>query len=84
MQLVRVALAVPLMRFFDYLLPAQLQLAAGCRVLVPFGTQKRVAIVVDFHGARVDVWLERVEGIRQRGELIRHDLFLPISRYQYC
>ncbi len=48
MQLVRVALAVPLMRFFDYLLPAQLQPAAGCRVLVPFGTQKRVAIVVGF------------------------------------
>ncbi|MDU8923624.1 primosomal protein N' [Pasteurellaceae bacterium LIM206] len=47
MQLVRVALAVPLMRFFDYLLPAELQPAVGCRVLVPFGTQKRVGIVVE-------------------------------------
>ena len=48
MQLVRVALAVPLMRFFDYWLPADLQPVIGGRVIVPFGTQKRVGIVIDF------------------------------------
>lgn len=48
MQIARIALAVPLMRFFDYLLPPQFKPAVGCRVLVPFGTQKRVGIVVDF------------------------------------
>lgn len=48
MQLVRVALAVPLMRFFDYWLPADLQPVIGGRVIVPFGTQKRVGIVIEF------------------------------------
>ncbi|HBO39460.1 MAG TPA: primosomal protein N' [Pasteurellaceae bacterium] len=48
MQFVRIALAIPLMRFFDYLLPADLQPTVGSRVLVPFGTQKRVGILVDF------------------------------------
>ncbi|MDG6895537.1 primosomal protein N' [Volucribacter amazonae] len=48
MKLIRVALAVPLMRCFDYLLDEQQTLAIGSRVLVPFGTQKKVAVVVDF------------------------------------
>lgn len=46
--LVRVALNLPLMRLFDYLLPAEMQTVVGARVLVPFGTQKKVAIVIDF------------------------------------
>lgn len=45
MKLVRVALAVPLPRLFDYLAPDDSPLRVGARVLVPFGTQKRVAIV---------------------------------------
>lgn len=54
MQLIRVALNVPLFRFFDYILPPSmyldttLSLEVGSRVLVPFGRQKKVAIVVDF------------------------------------
>ncbi|MDG2942009.1 primosomal protein N' [Exercitatus varius] len=48
MKFIRVALAVPLMRFFDYLLPDELSVEVGSRVLVPFGRQKRVAITVDF------------------------------------
>ncbi|TCJ98891.1 replication restart DNA helicase PriA [Volucribacter psittacicida] len=48
MKLIRVALAVPLMRCFDYLLDEQQTLAIGSRVLVPFGAQKKVAVVVDF------------------------------------
>ena len=42
MQIVRVALDVPLHRFFDYLVPDGEQLAAtdvGLRVRVPFGRQ---------------------------------------------
>lgn len=48
MNLVRVALAVPLFQFFDYLLPEEMQPVRGGRVVVPFGTQKRIGIVVDF------------------------------------
>ncbi|MCW9717648.1 primosomal protein N' [Avibacterium sp. 21-599] len=47
MKLVRVALAVPLFQFFDYLLPEGFSPAMGGRVIVPFGRQKRVGIVVD-------------------------------------
>ncbi|EGP04681.1 primosome assembly protein PriA, partial [Pasteurella multocida subsp. multocida str. Anand1_goat] len=46
MQLIRVALAVPLYRFFDYLLPPELDAVIGGRVVVPFGRQQRVGIVV--------------------------------------
>lgn len=35
MQLIRVALAVPLYRFFDYLLPPELDAVIGGRVVVP-------------------------------------------------
>ncbi|OOF69923.1 primosomal protein N' [Rodentibacter caecimuris] len=45
MKIVRVALSVPLMRFFDYLCPV-INIEVGCRVLVPFGRQKLVGIVV--------------------------------------
>ena len=48
MKIIRVALAVPLMRFFDYLLPDDMATEVGARVVVPFGTQKRIGIVVDF------------------------------------
>ncbi|MCK3658232.1 primosomal protein N' [Pasteurellaceae bacterium Pebbles2] len=46
MKIVRVALAVPLMRFFDYLLPLDMAVDVGVRVQVPFGPQKRIGIVV--------------------------------------
>lgn len=48
MQLIRVVLAIPLFRSFDYLLPDTYDAVIGGRVIVPFGTQKRVAIVVGF------------------------------------
>ncbi|MDD7569644.1 MAG: primosomal protein N' [[Actinobacillus] rossii] len=48
MKFVRIALAVPLMRCFDYLLPDDWAIEIGARVIVPFGTQKRIGIVVDF------------------------------------
>ncbi|OOF49131.1 primosomal protein N' [Rodentibacter genomosp. 1] len=47
MKIVRVALPVPLPRLFDYLVSDDMPLVVGSRVLVPFGTQKKVAIVVE-------------------------------------
>ena len=54
MNIVRVALAVPLPRFFDYLYSPDLTPIVGGRVLIPFGSLKRVGIVVDlrFFGCR--------------------------------
>jgi primosomal protein N' (replication factor Y) len=47
-QLVRVAVPVPLLDAFDYLVPAGMPLPApGCRVLVPFGRGERIGIVVE-------------------------------------
>jgi len=46
MPFARIALPVPLHRYFDYILPASMKVVAGARVLVPFGTQKRVGVVV--------------------------------------
>jgi len=50
MQIARVALDVPLHRFFDYLVSAQDGLSAadiGCRVRVPFGRRSRIGVIVD-------------------------------------
>ena len=62
MNIVRVALAVPLPRFFDYLYPTDLTPIVGGRVLVPFGSQKRVGIVVDLP-ASSDVAKEKLKPI---------------------
>ncbi|MGV6987693.1 primosomal protein N' [Testudinibacter sp. P80/BLE/0925] len=48
MRLIRVALAIPLARYFDYLVDDSAILAVGSRVVVPFGRQKRIGIVIDF------------------------------------
>ncbi|MBF0785568.1 primosomal protein N' [Muribacter muris] len=48
MKLVRLALPVPLARYFDYLLPEPLHAEKGVRVRVPFGRQEKIGIVVDF------------------------------------
>lgn len=48
MTLIRLALPVPLARYFDYRLPVPLTAVKGARVLVPFGNQQKVGIVVDF------------------------------------
>ena len=62
MNIVRVALAVPLPRFFDYLCLPDLTPIVGGRVLVPFGSQKRVGIVVDLP-ASSDVAKEKLKPI---------------------
>ena len=45
MNLLRVALDVPLALLFDYALPEALQATLGDRVVVPFGTRQRLGIV---------------------------------------
>ena len=62
MNIVRVALAVPLPRFFDYLYSPDVTPIVGGRVLVPFGSQKRVGIVVDLP-ASSDVAKEKLKPI---------------------
>jgi len=62
MNIVRVALAVPLPRFFDYLYLPDLTPIVGGRVLVPFSSQKRVGIVVDLP-ASSDVAKEKLKPI---------------------
>ncbi len=50
MQIARVALDVPLHRFFDYLVPEGEEISVaeiGLRVRVPFGRQSKIGIVVD-------------------------------------
>lgn len=51
MNIINVALATPLRQHFDYLIPATVQrenLQIGARVLVPFGRQEKVGIVIGF------------------------------------
>ena len=47
MQVLRVALDVPLATLFDYSRPEALEIAAGDRVVVPFGTRSRVGVVIE-------------------------------------
>ena len=75
MKIVRVALAVPLLRLFDYLVPDDVLLQIGMRVLVPFGTQKRIAIVADFP-TKSDVPEDKLKAILQPLDLA--PLFTPI------
>ena len=75
MKIVRVALAVPLPRLFDYLVPDDVLLQIGTRVLVPFGTQKRVAIVADFP-TKSDVPEDKLKAILQPLDLT--PLFTPV------
>ncbi len=68
MQIVRVALDVPLHRFFDYLAPAGDVLTAadiGLRVRVPFGRQANIGVVVDLpeHSDFAPEQLKSVEAV---------------------
>ena len=47
MQVLRVALDVPLATLFDYSRPDALEVVAGDRVVVPFGTRARVGVVIE-------------------------------------
>ena len=45
-QILNVAINVPLSRLFDYRAPAGPRVEPGCRVLVPFGRQRKVGVVL--------------------------------------
>jgi primosomal protein N' (replication factor Y) len=47
MQVLRIALDVPLATLFDYLRTEEIDARAGDRVVVPFGTRHRVGVVVE-------------------------------------
>jgi len=47
MQVLHVALDVPLATLFDYSRPDALEVVAGDRVVVPFGTRARVGVVIE-------------------------------------
>ena len=44
---IRVAINAPLSRLFDYLPPDDGEHLPGCRVLVPFGRQKQIGLVME-------------------------------------
>lgn len=62
MKLVRLALNVPLARFFDYLLPDDVNAVIGARAVVPFGRQEKVGIVVGFPQSS-DVPVEKLKPV---------------------
>jgi primosomal protein N' (replication factor Y) len=45
-RIARVAVAAPLHALFDYLIPADVDLVAGCRVRVPFGRTRSIGVVM--------------------------------------
>jgi primosomal protein N' (replication factor Y) len=47
MDVLRVALDVPLLTLFDYLAPPGVDAAPGDRVVVPFGSRQRIGVVVE-------------------------------------
>lgn len=63
MKLIRVALPVPLNRYFDYLLPDFFSVTKGVRVSVPFGSQTKVGIVIDFPETS-DIPVEKLKPIK--------------------
>src|SRR5688572_30245106 len=62
MQVLRVALDVPLATLFDYSRPAASQVVAGDRVVVPFGTRSRVGVVIE-EGEGSSVAAEKIKPV---------------------
>ena len=83
MQIVRVALDVPLHRFFDYLAPAGEVLTAadiGVRVRVPFGRQAKIGVVVELPESS-DFAPEQLKSV----EAVLRDLpALPADWFRLC
>ncbi len=77
---VRVALPVPLARLFDYLSPAG-GVAAGSRVLVPFGRKKMVGVVVatDVEAAVAGTRLKSVLRVLDDGPLLDAELMQTLA-----
>ncbi|NUR22715.1 MAG: primosomal protein N', partial [Frateuria sp.] len=77
---VRVALPVPLARLFDYLPPAG-GVAAGSRVLVPFGRKKMVGVVVaaDAEAKVAGTRLKSVLRVLDEGPLLDAELMQTLA-----
>jgi len=65
MPIVQVALAVPLSRTFDYLLPQGLSVRTGCRVQVAFGQQRQAVGIVMAVSEESSLPLEKLKPISQ-------------------
>ena len=64
MPIVRVALDVPLSTLFDYTVAASVPVAAGQRVIVPFGRRQLVGLVMECV-ATTEVSPERIKSVKQ-------------------
>jgi primosomal protein N' (replication factor Y) len=62
MNVLRVALDVPLATLFDYLRPEAFDVVAGDRVVVPFGTRNRVGVVIE-EGAGSAIAAEKLKPV---------------------
>ncbi|HEY7307068.1 MAG TPA: primosomal protein N' [Bryobacteraceae bacterium] len=83
-----VALPVPLDRLFTYELPATLRsrVAAGCRVIVPFGARKLTGVIVCAHDDEPSCELREVLSVRDEEPVLDAEL-LQLAQWiaeYYC
>ena len=64
MQIVRVALDIPLSTVFDYFLAENLTVVAGQRVVVPFGRKQVVGVVMEV-GANTELSVTKIKEVVQ-------------------
>ena len=64
MQIVRVALDIPLSTVFDYFLAENLRVVAGQRVVVPFGRKQVVGVVMEV-GANTELSASKIKEVAQ-------------------
>lgn len=84
MQILRIALDIPLYGFFDYRAPADVSVASrddiGRRVRVPFGTKSRIGVLVELPESS-EVSEHQLKDV----EAILHDLApLPADWFRVC
>ena len=79
-RIIKVAVPTPLRRAFDYLCPQPLP-DIGCRVMVPFGKQKLVALVIA-HPEDSTIEYKKLKTIHQiidKTPLLPHSLFMLVQ-----
>ena len=64
MKVARVALDVPVLTLFDYVLPRDVEDVVGRRVLVPFGRGRKIGVVVET-GAEASIAADRIKPVTQ-------------------
>ncbi|MFO0304737.1 MAG: hypothetical protein ACK51J_03010, partial [Burkholderiales bacterium] len=82
-QIAKIGLDVPLANTFDFLIPNKLDVEPGHLVIVPFGRQRVVGIVVAVR-AESDIPLEKlraIESVRSDMPAVSADL---IAVFQFC